>query len=56
MENQIQEFITYLHNTKKSSGNTEVSYERDLKKMMQYFEKEQNITDVKQIPETNLNS
>lgn len=56
MENQIQEFITYLHNTKKSSGNTEVSYERDLKKMMQYFEKEQNITDVKQITETNLNS
>lgn len=56
MENQIQEFITYLHNTKKSSGNTEISYERDLKKMMQYFFEEQNITDVRQITETNLNS
>ena len=38
MESAIQNFISYLHNTKKTSGNTEVSYERDLKKMAHYFE------------------
>lgn len=56
MENEIQNFISYLHNTKKTSGNTEVSYERDLKKMMRYFEGEQHITEVSRITETNLNS
>ena len=56
MENEIQNFISYLHSTKKTSGNTEVSYERDLKKMMRYFEGEQHITEVSRITETNLNS
>lgn len=56
MENEIQNFISYLHNTKKTSGNTEVSYERDLNKMMRYFEGEQHITEVSRITETNLNS
>lgn len=56
MEIQIQEFITYLHNNKKTSDNTEISYERDLKKMMQYFAREFNITDARYITETNLNS
>ena len=37
METEIKIFISYLHNTKRMSGNTVVSYERDLKKMMQYF-------------------
>ena len=56
MESEIQNFISYLHNTKKTSGNTEVSYERDLRKMMQYFEREQQICSVEQITETSLNS
>lgn len=56
MESEIQNFISYLHNTKKTSGNTEVSYERDLRKMMQYFEQEQQIGSVGQITETSLNS
>lgn len=56
MESAIQNFISYLHNTKKTSGNTEVSYERDLKKMAQYFAAEQQITDITQITETSLNS
>ncbi|MBS6180934.1 MAG: site-specific tyrosine recombinase XerD [Erysipelotrichaceae bacterium] len=56
MEIEIQNFISYLHNTKKTSGNTEVSYERDLKKMMQYFVGEQNIREVARITETSLNS
>lgn len=56
MEKEIQNFISYLHNTKKTSGNTEVSYERDLRKMMRYLEGEQHITKLSQITETNLNS
>ena len=32
MKCEIQEFIDYLHNTRGTSKNTEVSYERDLKK------------------------
>lgn len=33
MERDIREFIAYLHNNKGTSYNTEVSYQRDLKKM-----------------------
>ena len=39
MERVVQEFIVYLHNTKRTSSNTEVSYRRDLNKMVSYFEK-----------------
>ena len=38
MEQEIREFIDYLHNTKKTSRNTEVSYQRDLNKMAAYLE------------------
>ena len=38
MELEIREFIEYLHNTKKTSQNTEVSYQRDLNKMSAYLE------------------
>lgn len=31
MKCEIQEFIEHLHNTRGTSRNTEVSYERDLK-------------------------
>jgi len=55
MINAIQEFIGYLHNTKKTSKNTEVSYERDLRKMMKYFET-QGIEKVSEITVTNVNS
>ncbi len=55
MSDVIQSFIQYLHNTKKSSGNTEVSYERDLKKLDQFL-REQGIDDVTQVTATNLNS
>lgn len=37
MEHAIQGFITYLHNVKKKSLNTELSYRRDLSKMQDYF-------------------
>ncbi len=40
MENAIQDFINYLHRTKKASRNTEVSYRRDLRKMAQFLANE----------------
>lgn len=43
MEKLINDFIEYLHNEKNTSGNTEVSYQRDLKKMAAYFEKQGKI-------------
>ena len=38
MEQAINEFITYLHNVKKASVNTEQSYQRDLKKLAVYLD------------------
>ena len=37
MERKVREFILYLHNTKKTSKNTEVSYERDVKKIISFL-------------------
>ncbi len=37
MKCEIQEFIDYLHKTRGTSKNTEVSYERDLKKLEKYL-------------------
>lgn len=53
MERDIREFITYLHNTKKTSHNTEVSYQRDLKKM-EAFLNERGIREVTDIREMDL--
>ncbi|MDO5575163.1 MAG: site-specific tyrosine recombinase XerD [bacterium] len=55
MEQEILGFITYLHNVKKTSNNTEMSYKRDLMKFRKYME-EQGIESVDQITVTNLNS
>lgn len=55
MKEEIGKFIEYLHVEKQTSKNTEVSYERDLKKMGQYL-KWQEIDSVKAVSETNLNS
>lgn len=38
MRSDIQGFMVYLRDVKKTSKNTEVSYERDLRKMSEYFE------------------
>jgi integrase/recombinase XerD len=48
MEREIDNFVSYLHNIKKTSTNTELSYKRDLGKLSQYLE-ERGITDVKDI-------
>lgn len=37
MTQDIQDFIQYLHNEKQTSANTEVSYERDLRKMNEFL-------------------
>ncbi|MBR4413335.1 MAG: site-specific integrase, partial [Lachnospiraceae bacterium] len=37
MEKQIQLFIDYIHNKKKTSNNTEMSYKRDLLKVVSYL-------------------
>lgn len=55
MEREINNFISYLHNIKKTSNNTELSYRRDLGKMCQYLE-EKGITQVTDITEEVLNS
>ncbi len=55
MNTEINEFIVYLHNVKKTSENTEQSYRRDLMKVRNYME-QQGIEDVKKITITNLNS
>lgn len=56
MEDAIQRFIRYLHKTKKASSNTEVSYERDLKKLQKYLMEEQQVTEWEKVTATNLNS
>lgn len=48
MREAIQGFITYLHNVKKKSLNTELSYKRDLGKMADYFEG-RGVTDLNDI-------
>jgi len=37
MEQAIDQFIAYLHNVKNTSNNTELSYRRDLKKVVNYL-------------------
>lgn len=44
MEEQIEQFVTYLKQTKGLTGNTVLSYQRDLQLLRQYLEKEQGIT------------
>lgn len=48
MDREIGEFITYLHNIKKTSSNTEISYQRDLKKMAEFL-KARGINDAAQV-------
>lgn len=55
MERDIREFIAYLHNTKRTSSNTEVSYQRDLKKMAAFLDG-RGIHETVQIREMDLES
>ena len=53
MEREIREFIAYLHNTKRTSYNTEVSYQRDLRKLTAFL-CEKEITDFEKVREGDL--
>ena len=53
MEERIDEFINYLHNVKKTSKNTELSYKRDLLKMSSYLASK-SITEVKDVKKEDL--
>ena len=53
MQREIDSFISYLHNVKKTSSNTELSYQRDLKKLRAYFEAK-GINSVRDISERDL--
>ena len=55
MERVVREFISYMHNTKKSSGNTEVSYQRDLKKMVDYLYT-RGVREITEVSELDLQS
>lgn len=56
MDEAIQKFIRYYHKIKKSSGNTEVSYKRDLEKLKDYLTGKAGIDSWDAVTETNLNS
>ena len=50
MDIEIREFVAYLHNIKKMSANTEVSYQRDLKKMANFWEiADKDLKEVKEL-------
>ena len=54
MKCEIEEF-GYLHNTRGTSFNTEISYERDLRKLEQFL-KDKGIRRIRQVTEAELNS
>ena len=56
MDEAIQKFIRYYHKIKKSSGNTEVSYKRDLDKLKDYLQTVAHIDSWESVTETTLNS
>lgn len=53
MQKEIDAFISYLHNVKKTSSNTELSYQRDLKKFVVFLEK-RNIESFKNVLKDDL--
>lgn len=55
MEKEITAFISYLHDVKKTSNNTEMSYKRDLEKL-QHFMAQKGLSDVAAITARELES
>lgn len=55
MEAEIMQFIEYLSREKHASGNTQVSYKRDLSQMQEYL-KEQGVAQLEKVTKTVLNS
>lgn len=55
MTEDIKDFVVYLREVKRTSANTEVSYQRDLLQMVSYL-REKGITEVSKVTRTSLNS
>ncbi|MGO5051355.1 tyrosine-type recombinase/integrase [Lachnospiraceae bacterium LCP25S3_G4] len=55
MKNTLEEYFAYLKKRKNISENTEISYRRDLRKLMTFLET-QGIKNYKMVTSTNLNS
>lgn len=53
MDKEISAFITYLHNVKNTSNNTEMSYKRDLEKV-EHFMASRGITEAKNVSAQDL--
>lgn len=53
MEKEIKAFISYLHNVKGTSANTEMSYKRDLEKV-QHFMESRGIHEASEVTEQDL--
>jgi integrase/recombinase XerD len=55
MKEEIEGFVAYMHEIKRTSKNTEISYRRDLCKMMAFFEA-RSMNEIEKITSTDLNS
>ena len=55
IQRSIEEFVLYLHDVKKTSRNTEMSYQRDLNKMCNFLY-ERGIREISQLEEESFNS
>ena len=55
MTSDIKDFVSYLRDVKKTSKNTEISYQRDLVQLSAFL-KEKGITEVGKVTRTSLNS
>lgn len=53
MEQAIEQFVAYLHNVKETSNNTELSYRRDLKKVISFL-RARGLTDWVSVTEDDL--
>ena len=53
MQKEIDSFVSYLHNVKQSSANTQMSYQRDLKKFAAFCEN-RGVTSVKDLKAKDL--
>lgn len=56
MKEAVQKFIKYLHNTKRASINTEISYRRDIGKLADYLKDNFGIDKWEDVTFTDLNS
>ena len=55
MMSDIKSFVSYLRDVKKTSRNTEISYQRDLMQLASFLE-DKGITEVEKVTKTSLNS